>query len=99
MGTKIAPAYANISMNAIETSFLSSSPLMPSIYFRYIDDIFVIWPHGNDSVTHFLEHSNNIHLNIKFTYERSKTTLPFLDVSVQNSTEQNHNYLAQETHR
>ena len=83
MGTKMAPAYANISMDAIETSFLSSSPLKPSIYYRNIDDIFLIWPHGNDSLTHFLEHANNIYLNIKFTHECSKTTLPFLDVSVQ----------------
>ena len=39
-------------------------------------------PHGNDSLTHFLEHADNIHQNIKFTQECSKTTLPFLDVSV-----------------
>ena len=83
MGTKMAPAYANIFMDAIETSFLSSSPLKPSIYYRYTDDIFLIWPHGNDSLTHFLEHANNIYQNIKFTHERSNTTLPFLDVSVQ----------------
>ena len=83
MGTKIAPTCANIYMDAIERSFVSSSPLRPSIYYRYIDDIFPIWPHGNDSLTHFLEHANNIHQNIKFTHERSKTTLPFLDVSVQ----------------
>ena len=74
MGTKMAPAYANLFMDAMETSFLSSSPLKPSIYYRYIDDIFLIWPHGNDSLTHFLEHANNIHKNIKFTNERSKTT-------------------------
>ena len=83
MGAKMAPAYANIFMDAIETSFLSSSPLKPSIYFRYIDDIFLIWPDGNDPLAHFLEHANNIHQDIKFTHERSKTTLPFLDVSVQ----------------
>ena len=82
MGTKMAPAYANTFMDAIETSFLSSSPLKTSIYFRDIDDIFLIWPHGNDSLTHFLEHAKNIHQNIKFTHERSKTTLSFLDVSV-----------------
>ena len=44
MGTKMAPAYANISMDAIETSFLSASPLKPSIYYRNIDDVFLIWP-------------------------------------------------------
>ena len=83
MGAKMVPAYANIFMDAIETSFLSSSPLKPSIYYRYIDDIFLIFPHGNDSLTHLLEHANNIHQNIKFTHERSKATLPCLDVLVQ----------------
>ena len=82
-GPKMAPAYANISMDAIKTSFLSAFPLKPSIYYRYIDDMFLTWPHGNDSIIHFLEHANNIHQNIKFTHKYSRTTLPFLDVSVQ----------------
>ena len=83
MGTKMAPACANIYMDAIEKSFLSSSPQKPSVYYRYIDDIFLLWPHGNDSLTHFFEHANNIQQNIQFTHECSKTTLPFLDVSFQ----------------
>ena len=82
MGTKMATEYANICMDAIEASFLSSSPLKPGIFCRYIDDICIV-PHGNDSLTHFYEHANNIHQNIKFTHECSKTTIPFLDVSVQ----------------
>ena len=49
MSTIMASAYANISMDAIKTSFLSTSPLRPSIYYHYIDDIFLIRPHGNDS--------------------------------------------------
>ena len=83
MGTKMAPAYANISMDAIENSFLSASLLKPSVHYRYIDDIFLIWPNGNDSLKHFVELANNIHLNIKFTHDYSKTTLPLLDVTVQ----------------
>ena len=83
MGTKMAPAFAIILMDAIETSFHSSSPLKPIIYCRYIDDIFLIWPHGNDSLTHFLQHANDIHQNIKFTQECAKTTLTFQDDSVQ----------------
>ena len=43
MCTKLVPAYANITMDAIETSFLSVLPLKPSIYYRYIDDIFLMW--------------------------------------------------------
>ena len=83
MGTKMAPSYANISTDAIETSLLSSSLQKPSIDYRYSDDIFIIWPHGKDSLTYFIEHANDIHQNVKFTHECSKTTFPFLDVSVQ----------------
>ena len=67
MGTKMAPTYANISMDAIDNSFISACPQKPSIHYRYIDDIFLIWPNGNDSVKHFVELANNLHLNIKFT--------------------------------
>ena len=83
MGTKTATEYGNISMDAIETSFLSSSPQKPCIYYRYIDDMFQIRRHGNDSLTHFLEHANNIDQNIKCAHECSKTTLPLIDASVQ----------------
>ena len=53
---------------------LSASPQKCSAHYRYIDDKFLIWLHGNDSVTHILEHANNNHTNIKFTHECSKTT-------------------------
>ena len=43
MGTKMAPAYAMISMESVENSFLSSFQLMPTVYYRFIDDIFIIW--------------------------------------------------------
>ena len=48
MGTKMAPACANISMDAIETSLLSAYPLRPCIYYRKNDDFIHTWPHDND---------------------------------------------------
>ena len=69
MGTKMVQAYANISMDAIKASFLSASPLRPSIYYRYIDDILLLWTHGYETLTHCLEHANNTHQNTKFTHE------------------------------
>ena len=61
MGTKMAPAYANIFMESVENSFLSSFPLMPTVYNRDIDDIFMIWTHGIDIFKQFL---NNATTNI-----------------------------------
>ena len=46
LGTKMATAFANIFMDSVEKSFLSSFPLMPTVYYRYMDDI--IWSHGID---------------------------------------------------
>ena len=37
-GTKMATAYANMSMDEIETLFLSASPLYRRLYYRYIID-------------------------------------------------------------
>ena len=41
MGTQIAAGYAIIFMEYVENSFLSSLPLNPTVYYRYIDDIFM----------------------------------------------------------
>ena len=50
---------------------------------RYVDDTFVIWPHGLNKLNEFLNYINNIHSNIKFTVEIEKDNeLPFLDVLV-----------------
>ena len=79
MGTKMAPAYAIIFMESVENSFLSSFPHKPTVYYRYIDDIFMIWSHGIDKFEQFFRNANNTHPSITFTYEAS-TALPFLDV-------------------
>ena len=81
MGTKMAPAYAIIFMESVENSFLYYFPLKPTVYYGYIDDIFMIWPHGTDKFKLFFNSANNTHSNITFTYEAS-TALPFLDVLV-----------------
>jgi len=83
MGTKMAPAYANICMHHIDCKLLDSFHLKPIAYFRYIDDIFLIWPHGHDTLKQFIDNANTIHPSIKFTSESSSHELPFLDVLVQ----------------
>ena len=62
--------------------FLESGPIKYIIlntahYFRYIDDILLIYPQDLDlhSIT------DNVEPSIKFTYElESNSTLPFLDI-------------------
>ena len=82
MGTKLAPAYANIFMGALENSILSHAPLKPSYYRRFIDDIFVLWPHSEADLKIFLLHMNSFHPSIKFTSEFDINRITFLDVNV-----------------
>ena len=46
MGTKLAPAYANIFMGRLEHSILSHASFKPTFYRRFIDDILIPWPHS-----------------------------------------------------
>ena len=82
MGTKMAPSYANIFMGIFEKQMLSTYHHKPFVYFRYIDDIFMIWTEGEDSLNKFLEHCNKQNKHIQFTSSDIGTTVPFLDVSV-----------------
>ena len=52
------------------------------MWYRYIDDIFMIWDHGINELNKFIEHLNTSSENIKFTSEISGTELNFLDVKV-----------------
>ena len=82
IGTKMAPPYAILFMSDLEQKFLDSSPLKPLVWWRYIDDIFLIWQHGEESLTKFLENLNDCHPTIKFTAEHSREKINFLDVEV-----------------
>ena len=82
MGTKMAPSYANLFMGVLEKQMLSSYKHKPLVYFRYIDDIFMIWTDGEDSLNDFLAHCSNQNKNIQFEQTISNISIPFLDVSV-----------------
>ncbi len=82
MGGKYAPPYATIFMGKLEQELISSFPLKPHIWYRFIDDIFFIWTHSEEDLTNFVHHANNMHPTIKFTHEYSKSSVSFLDVNV-----------------
>ena len=84
MGTKMAPSFANIFMGALEKSLLSSAPghLTPLLWKRFIDDIFLIWTHGEESFQTFIKHLNSVHPTIKFEITHSTKQVNFLDTTV-----------------
>ena len=82
IGTKFAPPYACLFIDKIETAFLETQELQPLVWFRYMDDIFFIWTHGEQELQTFLRSLNEFHTDIKFTYESSKESIAFLYLKV-----------------
>ena len=46
--TKFVLLYARIFMDQVETEFLEAQKHKPLVWFRYIDNAFIIWSHGKD---------------------------------------------------
>ena len=82
IGTKCALTYECIFMDELERDFLLTQDYQPFLWFRYIDDIFIIWTHGEKKQQTFLVKLNKFHPNIKFTCESSKEIISFLDLNV-----------------
>ncbi len=88
MGSPLSPVIANIFMETFEQHILESFVLKPKCWYRYVDDTFVIWPHGKDSLNQFLDHLNSQHSTIKFTMEIEQSgCLPFLDVLIKRNAD------------
>ena len=67
---------------------LGSISLKLSMWLRYVDDTFILWPHQEDDQT-LLDHVNSMQPSIQFTMEKGgDNKLPFLDVLL-TRTEQN----------
>ena len=69
-------------MAKLEEEILSGIELKPYLWWRYIDDIFFLWEHGEEKLKEFIEHLNGKDPTIKFTAEWSQTWINFLDVTV-----------------
>ena len=70
MGTRMEPSYANLFLAKFETDALSRAPYQPHTWWRYIDDIFMIWTHSVDDLQTSTRTSttftlpSNLHLTI-----------------------------------
>ena len=65
IGTRMAPSYANIFMDKLERQLISNALIKPHTWWRYIDDIFIIWTEGEESLKDFINYLNGAHRTIK----------------------------------
>ena len=100
MRSPLSPILADIFMEEFETSALRSAHLQPNLWLRYLDDTFVVWPHGRD-IQDFLKHLNEQHSSIKSTMEVEEDgKIPFLDVGISRNPDGSlhHNVYRKPTH-
>ena len=86
IGTRMAPSYANIFMDKLERQLISNALIKPHTWWRFIDDIFIVWTEGEESLKEFIDYLNAAHRTIKFTSKWSYSEIEFLDVKVINDS-------------
>jgi hypothetical protein len=87
MGYAPSPVVSNIYMENFEELALWTAAHRPSLWLRYVDDTFVIWPHGPDRLQEFFCHINGIRPTIQFTMKtEAYSKIPFLDVYIHQKT-------------
>ena len=82
MGGSSSVQAANIIMYKFFKKFSTDNPHLDWIHDRFIDDLFGIWNKSSDELDRYFETLNNYHPNFKFTINKSKTDIPFLDVKI-----------------
>ena len=85
MGSPLGPVLANIFVVFYEKK--KAEEEYPSMYFRFVDDVFSYFANQSRSVE-FFERLNGLHEALRFTQEGEREcSLPFLDVKVSRTDE------------
>jgi hypothetical protein len=87
MGSPLSPVIANFFMEDPVKKAREQAIHKPVCWFRYVDDTFVIWPHGQERLREFLNHLNGLHNKIQFTIKIEESQLPFLDIDIYRKTD------------
>lgn len=81
-GTAMGKVYANLYMAGWEQEALTKCRFRPTIYLRFLDDIFGLFPFGTEEFGRFEQVLNSHHPTIKVTSTVSMERIDFLDTVV-----------------
>ena len=76
IGKKFASPFSILFMAELEEEILGKAEFKSYLWWRYIDDIFFLWEHGEEKLKSFIDNIN------KMPADWSKTSINFLDVTV-----------------
>jgi hypothetical protein len=76
MSSSSSPSFANLFLGRLEERFLSNRSLKPILWCRFIDNIFMLWPHDKETLNTFIStlHTSS---SLSFTYAASTSEIIF----------------------
>ena len=80
IGSRLGMNYACTYMDEWEKELFERSELLPIQYWRFVDDVWGLWTHGEDTLDTFVDTANTIHPRIQVELRSSKNSIEFLDV-------------------
>jgi hypothetical protein len=82
MGKSYAPSLADLYLESFDESARTGFRTRPLIYFRYIDDVFMVWTGTVEDLREFETFCNNLIPGIQINFEHSPSSVNFLDTTV-----------------
>ena len=83
MGSKSSCHYTDVFMDDFENKHIYPRTLNQALaYYRFVDDIFMLWTESEAKFRAFFEQINKTHSTIKFDYKYSYESIEFLDTLV-----------------
>ena len=82
MGKSFAPNLANIYLLEFDNKACTGFHISPEEFFRFLDDVFFLWPGTIDELKQFEEFLSSIIPDIKVTLDYSDTAVNFLDTTI-----------------
>jgi len=86
MGSPLSPVITEFFVEDFEKKATEQAAHKPVCWFRYVDDTFIIWPHGQEKLAEFQNHLTGLFNKKQFTVEKEEGHLPFLDVDIYRKT-------------
>lgn len=90
MGKSFAPSLANLYLLNLDNQAINGFKIKP-LFFRFLDDIFFVWPGSREDLDEYFTFLNSIIPNIKITFTVNTTHINFLDLTIFKHFSQAHN--------
>lgn len=82
MGKRFAPGLANLYLLDFDKAAMNDFYIKPILFFRFLDDIFFLWPGDTDSLKRYETFLNSQIPDITVKLEHNNFEIPFLDTLI-----------------